>query len=79
MPAQPAEVFRKNLDRVRHERGLTMEQLADICDTKRPNISRILSGNEGVSLDRAGRIAKALGLDICDLLAEPKRILEKIA
>lgn len=45
----------------------------------RPNISRVLSGKEQVSLDRAGRIAKALHVDLADLISAKSKILQEIA
>lgn len=79
MPAKPADIFRRNVAHVIGERGITMEELAKACKTSRPNISRILSGDEQVSLERAGRIAKALDLPLSELVSPTMKILEKIA
>ena len=79
MAQKPADVFRRNVAAVLHDRDMTMEELAKLCDTSRPNISRILSGLEQVSLERAGRIAKALHLPLSDLVSPQFKILEKIA
>jgi plasmid maintenance system antidote protein VapI len=45
----------------------------------RPNISRILAGKEQVTLERAGRIAKALHLDLADLISTKAKILQEIS
>lgn len=79
MAAKPADTFRRNVGKVLAERGMTMEQLALLCGTKRPNISRILSGKEQVSLERAGRIAKALSIDLPDLISTSFEILQEIS
>ena len=68
MSAKPTDTFRRNVARVLVARGMTQRELALLSETKSPNISRILSGSEQVSLERAGRIAKALKVDITELL-----------
>ena len=78
MAAKPADTFRRNLARLLEERGMTMNELALLAETKRPAISRILSGKEQVTLERAGRIAKALKVDLVDLIAT-RRIFQEIA
>ena len=79
MCAKPAEIFRRNVRRILDQRDMSMEELALLSKTKRPNISRILSGSEQVTLERAGRIAKALKLDLSDLLSSKQKIFQEIA
>lgn len=79
MSAKPAEIFRRNLERVLTQRGMTRQALADISGTSRPNISRILSGDEQVTLERAGRIAKALKMSLSELVSSDLNIFQEIA
>lgn len=79
MATRPADSFRKNVARILSERDMTMHELALLSDTHRPNISRILSGKEQVTLERAGRIAKALHVDLAELVSTKSKILQEIS
>ncbi len=74
MQMAAAEILRNNLRAIMVERKLTIQDLADIAGTKRPNMSRILAGNEGLSIARAERIAEALGLTLADLITSVGKI-----
>lgn len=52
------------LTKVRLEKGLSQEQLAELIGTKRSNICRIESGAQNLSLDLMIKISKALGKNI---------------
>jgi ribosome-binding protein aMBF1 (putative translation factor) len=71
--SKTAQQFRDRMARLMKERGVTQVELAEAIGTKDPNISRILSGQEGVTLDRAERIAVALGVDVAEMLTSPQR------
>lgn len=47
------------------QRGMTLTAAAAVIGIDRGNLSRILNGKEGVTLDRAERIANALGATFC--------------
>ena len=70
MPKKASEVFRKNLKSIIDAQEMTITELAEKVVTSRPSISFILSGDEGVTLDRAERIAKAVGYNLSDLLSK---------
>ena len=44
--------------------NLTQESLADICGTKKSNISRMESGNYNPSLDFLVKVARSLGKEV---------------
>ena len=67
---KPAEVFRANVRLLMSDRGITITELAERCGTSRPGLSRILSAKDGVTLDRADRIATALKIPLRELLSE---------
>lgn len=79
MATRPADSFRRNVSRILKERGMTMHELALLSGMYRPNISRILAGKEQVTLERAGRIAKALHLDLSDLISAKSKILQEVS
>lgn len=67
----PCILFAKNLSRIRMERGLTQTQLGKLAGINQANISRMESGkNDDPTVESAGRIAEALGIDIRELYKE---------
>jgi transcriptional regulator with XRE-family HTH domain len=70
MKGNAAELFRCNVKRILHSRHLTITQLAADSNTSRPGLSRILSAKDGVTLERADAIAKALNIPLRELLSE---------
>lgn len=50
--------------------GLTQSDLAQLTGLNRSYISEIESGRESISLDRADKLAKAVGSSLSDLLKE---------
>jgi transcriptional regulator with XRE-family HTH domain len=60
---------------LRHSRGMTQDQLAVAVDLQTPGISRIETGQAGVSLTTAAQLAEALGVPLSELFSEnvPKR------
>ena len=63
-------VFIKNLERIRIERGITQVELADLLGTKQGNISRLLSGSEDLRISRCQRIAEKLRVPLVEMLEE---------
>jgi transcriptional regulator with XRE-family HTH domain len=57
-----------NIRRVREERGLTQEKLAAVADLHRAYIGQIERGEKNIGLKNLEKIAKALKVDIRDLL-----------
>lgn len=67
---QAAEVFRENVRSVMESRDLNITELAILVGTSRPGMSRILSGEDGVTIERAERIAKALRIPLQKLFSK---------
>lgn len=76
MQLAAAEIFRVNLRAIMVERGLSIQELANLVGTARPNMSRILSGGEGLSLDRAERMAEALGVPLTTLITSVEKVAQ---
>ncbi len=53
---------------VRQERGLSQEKLAALADLHRAYIGQIERGEKNIGLKNLEKIAKALGVNIKDLL-----------
>jgi transcriptional regulator with XRE-family HTH domain len=70
MALPAAELFRSNLRLLMVDRGLTITALADQLETSRPRLSRVLSGDEGVSIEFADKVAKHFGVTLSDFLNE---------
>lgn len=70
MPQPAADRFRATVRKLMDERGVTIADLARSIGSARPGISRVLAGKEGVTIERAERIAAYFQADLCDLLTE---------
>lgn len=70
---QNARVMKIFIENIRHTlqlKGITQKQLADSLGVSAPAISSIMRGKEGVTIDRAAKIANALGVPLADLFSE---------
>jgi len=54
----------KNLKRLRNEKGISQQELADLCDMERSTIVRVESGIYGAGLHVLFAIAEVLQVDI---------------
>ncbi len=61
-----------NLKRLRTDRGLSQEDLADRADIDRTYISSLERSLYAAGIDVVDRLAKALGVTAADLLAAPE-------
>lgn len=69
MPRKSAQqLFSYNVRLLIAQRKLTQGEFAESVGLARPSFNRILAGKERVTLDRAERIAKALGLPLVVLI-----------
>jgi transcriptional regulator with XRE-family HTH domain len=53
---------------MRHERGLSQEELADICGLHRTYVGSVERGERNVTLSSLELLAKALRVSVVDLL-----------
>lgn len=58
----------KNLKRLRKEQGLSQEKLAEMADFHRTYVSQLERCVTNISIDGLERLAKALEVDILELL-----------
>jgi transcriptional regulator with XRE-family HTH domain len=65
------EVFAANLRRLRHERGLSQDDLAFEAEVSRSYLSQLEKGSFYASLKIIGRLAQALAVDPAELLRLP--------
>jgi len=63
-----AEKFGRLLRRARHERAWSQQELSDRSGVIREHISDLENGKYDPRLSTIGRLAKALGLRVTDLL-----------
>ncbi len=66
------EVMAVNLRRLRHDKELTQEELADRAGISARYVGKIESANVSASVSVLGRVAKALDVDPCDLIRQAK-------
>ncbi|MBE0547256.1 MAG: helix-turn-helix transcriptional regulator [Rubrivivax sp.] len=63
------ERLARHLRALRAARGLSQEALADLAGLHRTYVGSVERRERNVSLDNVERLAKALAVDICDLLS----------
>lgn len=66
--ADPKRILGDNLRRIRHEAGISQEELADRANLHRTYISSIERGERNVSVENIFAIAQALDVPPADLL-----------
>ena len=67
------EVMAINLRRIRHDKQMTQEELADRAGLSARYIGAIERANKSASVTVLGRIAEALGVDAATLIKRPRR------
>lgn len=71
-----ADHLRMSLERIRRERELSQEDLAEMAGVKQSTISKIERGNDGVTLRVLKQLAGALKVDVTDLLTDDRTAAE---
>jgi len=66
------DVFATNLRRLRHEKGLSQDDLAYEAEVSRSYLSQLEKGVFYASLKIIGRLSEALGVEPAELLRLPK-------
>jgi transcriptional regulator with XRE-family HTH domain len=64
--------MRNNILKLRNERGLSQQKLADLVGTSGPQINRLEKGERRLSQDWMVKLAKALGVAPADLISDGK-------
>ena len=67
------QVVARNLRRIRHEKGLTQEELAYQASVNRSYISMLENGTYSASVTMLGKLANALGIDPAEFLNAKKK------
>lgn len=58
----------KKIKTIRESKGLTQQNLADLCDFEKSNVSRIESGRTNITIKNLYKISKALNLKLQELV-----------
>lgn len=67
------DLFAANLRRVRREKGMSQEQLADAAHINRTYVSKLETSATYVGLEIIAKLADALGIEAAELLMRPPR------
>ncbi|OPH84521.1 helix-turn-helix domain-containing protein [Nitrobacter vulgaris] len=67
------QVFAANLRRIRHEKGISQEELAYEAEVNRTYMSKVEKGDTWVGLEIMVKLSDALGVEPADLLQRPPR------
>lgn len=60
--------FAESLRRIRTQKGLSQEDLADLADLHRTYVGSVERGERNISVDNMEALAEALGADLSDML-----------
>lgn len=71
-PGEARRRIANNVKRLRTERGLSQEQMAELADFHRTYVSQLERCVTNISVDGLERLAHALGVDITALLMKQK-------
>jgi len=66
-------VFATNLRRIRHEKGLTQEELAFEAEVNRTYMSKLEKGDTYAGLEIIAKLARVLEIEPADLLKAPAK------
>lgn len=58
----------ERIKKLRQEKGMSQQTLADECDIESPNLSRIENGNTNPTVKSLWKISNALGVKLRDLV-----------
>jgi transcriptional regulator with XRE-family HTH domain len=61
-------VFAGNVRRVREQRGLSQEKLAELAEVHRAYVGSVERGERNISIDNMEQLAQALGVQLGELL-----------
>ncbi|MDR2407769.1 MAG: helix-turn-helix transcriptional regulator [Bacteroidales bacterium] len=64
------EIFGGNVQKYRKEKQISQEKLAELAGVHRTYVGMIERAEKNITLRNMGKIAKALGVDIADLLVK---------
>ena len=67
------DVFAVNLRRLRREKGMSQEELADAASINRTYVSKLETGVTYAGLEIIGKLAEVLGIEAAELLTKPPR------
>ena len=67
------DVFAANLRRLRREKGMSQEELADVASINRTYVSKLETGVTYAGLEIIGKLADVLGIEAAELLLRPPR------
>lgn len=70
MVSDARKVFASRLRQIRQVKGLSQEELADRAGLHRTYVGSVERGERNISIDNIERLAKALEIDIIELLKE---------
>lgn len=67
------DVFASNLRRLRHEKDMSQEELADIAGINRTYVSKLETGTTYAGLEIIGKLADVFEIDAAELLRRPSK------
>lgn len=72
---EPMDQFSQQLKSLIESSGMTLSAAASVLGMDAGNLSKIVNGKEGVTLERANRIASGLGLTLTVQLKKNRKMI----
>lgn len=69
----------RNLVKIKNERNLTQEAIGQMGGIDASQISRVLKGKLGISIDQLENIARGLRMDVIDIITYPEIYVPRTA
>jgi transcriptional regulator with XRE-family HTH domain len=67
------KILAQNLRRLRAEKGISQEELADLAGLHRTFVGSVERSERNISIDNIEKLAKALRVSVADLIGDGKR------
>lgn len=68
----------ERIRKIRIEKGMTQKEIAEKCGINDANIRKYESGRQNPKIDTIEKIAKALDVEVSELLFEKSEIIEQL-
>jgi transcriptional regulator with XRE-family HTH domain len=65
--------FGKRIDELRKEKGLSFQELADLCDMEKANLVKLTSQGKNITINTLNNISKGLNMSIKEIFDFEKK------
>lgn len=70
--SETRDLLARNLRRLRAQKGISQEELADLAGLHRTYVGSVERGERNISIDNIEKLANALGVKVTDIIGDGK-------